>query len=189
MTEKLSEMTLEELWRLFPIRLTEHQAHWKDWYQEEASELLSLLPGDWVRGIYHIGSTAVEAIWAKPIVDILVELSSDCCLKRACEILCTNGWTCMSRTDRRISLNKGYTDQGFAKQVFHLHLRYEGDKDELYFRDYLREHPEAARAYEQLKLQLWKQYEYNRDGYTEAKTNFVHKITTLAKQESIRHAP
>ena len=32
---KLSEMSLEELWKLFPIFLTEHQSCWKEWYYEE----------------------------------------------------------------------------------------------------------------------------------------------------------
>ena len=35
MSKKLSEMSLEELWQLFPIFLTEHQDYWKDWYAEE----------------------------------------------------------------------------------------------------------------------------------------------------------
>ena len=35
MGKKLSEMTLEELWQLFPIFLTEHQEEWKEWYLEE----------------------------------------------------------------------------------------------------------------------------------------------------------
>lgn len=42
----------------------------------------------------------------------------------------------MSESDSRISLNKGYTEQGFADRVFHIHLRYEGDTDEIIFRDY-----------------------------------------------------
>ena len=32
MGKKLSEMTLEELWQLFPIYLTEHQSCWQEWY-------------------------------------------------------------------------------------------------------------------------------------------------------------
>ena len=34
MGKKLSEMSLEELWQLFPIVLTKHQSCWKDWYEE-----------------------------------------------------------------------------------------------------------------------------------------------------------
>ena len=67
MAKKLSEMTLEELWALFPIILKEHQSSWKDWYVEEEALLRENLPAEAVR-ISHIGSTAVETIWAKPIV-------------------------------------------------------------------------------------------------------------------------
>ena len=40
------------------------------------------------------------------------------------------------------------------------HLRQDGDHDELYFRDYMRDYPDAAKEYETLKLGLWKQYEH-----------------------------
>ena len=50
----------------------------------------------------------------------------------------------MSETSDRLSFNKGYTEEGFAERVFHLHLRYIGDNDELYFRDYLIEHANIA---------------------------------------------
>ena len=80
-----------------------------------------------------------------------------------------------------ISFNKGYTEQGFAERVFHLHLRLYGDNDELYFRDYLNDHPEIAKEYEALKLTLWKKYEHNRDAYTDAKGEFITKYTEEAK--------
>ena len=37
------------------------------------------------------------------------------------------------------------------------------------------------KEYEKLKLGLWKKFEHNRDGYTEAKSEFVKKITSTAK--------
>ena len=88
----------------------------------------------------------------------------------------------MSRSDTHRSYNKGYTEEGFAQRVFHLHLRSAGDHDELYFRDYLNDHPAIAKEYEQLKLHLWKAYEHNRDGYTAAKAAFVTRTTLAAKQ-------
>ncbi len=81
------------------------------------------------------------------------------------------------------SFNKGYTINGFAERVFHLHLRYVGDNDELYFRDYLNEHTSIAVEYEKMKLRLWKKYEFNRDGYTNSKTDFIQKYTEKAKRE------
>lgn len=82
-----------------------------------------------------------------------------------------------------MSFNKGYTENGFAEKVFHLHLRYMDDNDEIYFRDYLIAHPKIAEEYEALKLGLWKRFEHDRDGYTEAKSEFVKKYTALAKLE------
>lgn len=175
-TKKLCEMTLEELWRLFPIVLTEHKDCWKIYFEEEKSALESILPSNSI--ITHIGSTAINTIWAKPIVDILVEVDS----LQVADLLTQTGYTIMSTSPNRISLNKGYTEQGFAERVFHLHLRYHGDNDEIYFRDYLSEHLDIAKEYEKLKLSLWKQFEFNRDAYTDAKSEFVRKYTALAKK-------
>ena len=188
MRKRLSEMSLEELWQLFPIILTEHQDEWEVWYREEEEALAQILPVQYTARISHVGSTAVRVIQAKPIVDILVEITPGYNMKNIEGILCKNGWLCMSRDEKRMSFNKGYTENGFAERVFHLHLRYEGDNDELYFRDYLREYPEIANKYEQLKLSLRKQFEHDRDGYTEAKTEFVKRYTAEAKSLYGRNA-
>jgi GrpB-like predicted nucleotidyltransferase (UPF0157 family) len=63
---------------------------------------------------------------------------------------------------------KGYTPEGFKGQAFHVHVRYGGDWNELYFRDYLEEHPDVAAKYEALKMQLKGKYEFDRDAYTAA---------------------
>ena len=131
--------------------------------------------------ISHIGSTAVSSIWEKPIIDILVEVPRECNLLSNKDLLVNSGYICMSQSADRISFNKGYTESGFAERVFHLHLRYVGDNDELYFRDYLIEYPDIANEYEKMKLKLWKEYEHNRDGYTNAKTEFVKEYTDEAK--------
>ena len=70
--KKLTELSLDELWQLFPIPLTAHQDYWTDWYKEEAELLKERLPC--IERISHIGSTAIKGIWAKPIIDILVEI-------------------------------------------------------------------------------------------------------------------
>lgn len=183
MSKPLSEMSLEELWKLFPIALTPHQPCWKDWYEEEKQELESLLPAKEVASIHHIGSTAIDTIWAKPIIDILIEVPKNSEMQRIVKILLHNGYLLMSQSENRVSLNKGYTENGFAERVFHIHVRVIGDHDEFYFRDYLEANPAIAKEYEKLKLELWKKYEYNRDAYTEAKTAFIQKYTQLAIQE------
>ena len=182
MTKALEDMSLEELWQLFPIVLREHQTEWKDWYEEERLRLLSFLPEHQIVRLSHIGSTSVETIWAKPIVDILLEIPKAADMAVMRDLLLQNGFLLMSESQGRMSFNKGYTPSGFAERVFHLHLRYEDDNDELYFRDYLQEHPAVAKDYEKLKLSLWKQYEHNRDAYTDSKTDFIKKYTKEAKR-------
>lgn len=138
-------MSLEELWELFPIVLVGHNDSWKEWFAAEREFLERILPKG-VR-IHHIGSTAIEGIWTKPIVDILVEAARESfgLFKLS---LVQNGYICMAESENSIDFNKGYTPDGFAGKVFHLHLKRYGDNDEIYFRDYLNARPEIAKEYE-----------------------------------------
>lgn len=129
-----------------------------------------------------IGSTAISGIWAKDIVDVLIEISKDSDIQNTAKVIEKNGFIRMSAEEDRISFNRGYTKDGFADKVFHVHIRYAGDNDELYFRDYLNKHIKIAKEYEAMKLQLWKRYEHDRDAYTNAKTEFIRKWTSEAKR-------
>jgi len=82
------------------------------------------------------------------------------------------------RINSRIDFNKGYTLRGFAERGFHFHLCYEGDNDELYFRDYLQTNATVAKEYERLKLDLWKQHEHDRNMYTLLKGDFIKQQYT-----------
>ena len=90
MKKKLSDMTLEELWQLFPIVLEPHSEAWALWYEEERALLAALLPGARIR---HIGSTAIPGIWAKPIVDILIECGDAAQLHAAAQRMAQAGYT------------------------------------------------------------------------------------------------
>lgn len=182
MKKSLSKMTIEELWQLFPVFLTPPNKEWKVWYGEEEKTLEESLPMKQIIRISHIGSTSIDRIWAKPIIDILLEISVDADFKTIKNNIIGSGYICMCESPGRASFNKGYTIDGFAGRVFHLHLRYSGDNDELYYRDYLIENPDIAKEYEILKLDLWKRYEHNRDAYTEAKTDMVKSYTEMAKE-------
>jgi len=183
MGKELSEMTLEELWEMFPISLAEHSDKWADDYKEIELLLQNLFAGWPIHRISHIGSTAIAGIWAKNIIDVMIEFPESGRLVDAARILEQNGFTIMSADTSRISLNKGYTPDGFADKVYHVHLRHAGDNDELYFRDYMNEHPDVAKEYEALKLRLWKRFEHNRDAYTDAKTEFITNWTAKARRE------
>ena len=78
--------------------------------------------------ISHIGSTAIQGIWAKNIVDAMIEIPQSADMKDIAQLLEQGGFTVMYAEANRISLNRGYTENGFADKVYHIHLRYAGDK-------------------------------------------------------------
>ncbi len=178
--KNLNDMTLQELWQLFPITLSTHRTEWKQWACEEIT-ILSHILAQFSPRINHIGSTALPAIQAKPIIDILVELPCDIDFSPVRPIMENSGYICMSQSGNRISFNKGYTPHGFAPKVFHIHVHRLGDNDEILFRDYLIANPSVALQYETLKLSLLPRYRNDRDGYTEAKTEFIKTITDKAR--------
>ena len=57
--KQLSELTTEELWRLFPIRLVLHEDKWEKQFEREKILLEQILQG---ARISYIGSTAVKDI-------------------------------------------------------------------------------------------------------------------------------
>lgn len=182
--KELKDMTLSELWELFPIQLEPHNKVYFSDYENEKSRLLALLSDFNIYRINHIGSTAIPDLYSKPIIDILLE-SDDFNAEPLLKTLENDGWIIMSKNIDRgmIALNKGYTPSGFAKKVFHLHLRIPSDHDELYFKDYLLSNPDVSKKYGQLKNFLKGRFEHNRDGYTDAKSEFIMHYTKLARKE------
>lgn len=186
MSKSLSEMSLEELWQLFPIILKEHNPMWREWYLQEKNLLMTIIGNEHIKRINHIGSTSVNGLISKPTIDILLEITEDCDLKFLVSVLEKNGYIFEKQPQNpapHMMFMKGYTEKGFEEKVFHLHVRYLGDWNELYFRDYIQWHKDVAEEYGKLKMGLKDKYEHNRDGYTEAKTEFIKKYTNIARSE------
>ena len=93
MEKELSEMTLDELWEFFPIFLVEHNDKWNYFYDEIETKLQRILSACNVERISHIGSTAIPEIWAKNIVDVLIEISSDSDIENVAQIIENNGFS------------------------------------------------------------------------------------------------
>lgn len=186
MKNPLSTLSKQELWRLFPIILTPHQIIWKEAYHEEESCLIQIIGSENIARINHYGSTAVPGLIAKPTIDILLEITETCDTDKLLETLTQYEYLYAQQPDDpspHMMFMKGYSSQGFEGQAFHLHVRYLGDWDELYFRDYLIAHTSVAREYGELKQSLLETYQYDLDGYTNAKSEFIKKYTDKARKE------
>jgi GrpB-like predicted nucleotidyltransferase (UPF0157 family) len=186
MKKSLEEMTNEELWKLFPIIIAEPDPVWRQHYLNEKTCIEAKIGTPNIVRISHIGSTSVPNLPAKPTIDILLEIKDGTNLDQLMANLKELGYLYSPQPNRpppHMMFMKGYTPEGFKGQVYHLHVRYGGDWDELYFRDYLISHSDAAKRYAGLKLDLKEKYEFDRDGYTDAKTGFIKNLTKLAREE------
>lgn len=194
MKEHISELSPDEFQKTFPIELKDVISDYSEWYEEEKDKILSVLSENGIARINHIGSTAIPNIKAKPIVDILLEIDDTCHIKKLVEALkeIDFGTEILYRKEEPFELlmSKGMTVNGFGQRVFLLHIRYLGDWNELYFRDYLLDNPDIAEEYSNLKIQILKDINDGRiermpngkpNGYSAAKYAFVDDISHKAK--------
>jgi GrpB-like predicted nucleotidyltransferase (UPF0157 family) len=181
--KELEKMSLSELGRLFPVKLEEYDPDWPGLYVREKMRITEAL-GDTVVRINHIGSTSVPGLLAKPTIDILLEVSEGADAEEIVRAFRKMGYLFDPQPGKpppHMMFMLGYTRNGFCGQAYHVHVRYPGDWDEPYFRDYLRDHPKMAAEYAALKRELKQKYEYDREAYTNGKTEFVKKVTLRAR--------
>jgi len=186
LTKPIDEMSAEELGRLFPIILSEHDPAWAGLYAAERDRITGAVGKENIARISHYGSTSVPGLLAKPTIDILIEIKDTTDTAAFIRNLTGigYGYTPQSRSPPpHMMFMRGYSPQGFKGQAYHVHVRYLGDWDELVFRDYLIAHPETAREYADVKIRLREKFEFDREGYTRGKTEFIRAVGQKARRE------
>jgi len=170
------------------VEIVPYDPRWRLLFAREQSHLIASLPSDLVGRIEHVGSTAVPGLAAKPIVDMLVEVRDlEASKIRIAPVLEAEGYDYIWRPT--------YGDDGppwyawFIKRdvsgerTHHIHMvePHFPQWDAILFRDYLRAHPEVAAEYAALKRDLAASFPHDRVAYTRGKTEFVTRITDLAR--------
>ncbi|NOZ46366.1 MAG: methyltransferase domain-containing protein [Chlorobi bacterium] len=188
---RLNDLSPQKLGKLFPVIIAKPNHEWKNIYDAEKNELIRILGKKAIR-IEHFGSTAVPNLEAKPTIDILVEISNNEEIKEEIiKIMQSEGYHFIPRNDcppPYLMFVKGYTNEGFKGQSYHIHMaEKEHDRlwDRLYFRDYLIDHKETASEYEKIKRKLAEKYKYDREAYTNGKTEFIKQVTEKSKIQKI----
>lgn len=180
-------MNKEELGKLYPITVVEYDPHWTTLFEKEKQNMIKILGSEIALRIEHIGSTAVPNLSAKPTIDILVEIPVKAGIKEIIiRRMIENNYILMQEQTKYLVFAKGYTPTGIEKISFHVHMGTKEQEflwDRIYFRDYLKMNPSVAKEYEKLKLKLAETYKHYREAYTEKKTEFICKITNLAKEK------
>jgi GrpB-like predicted nucleotidyltransferase (UPF0157 family) len=153
-----------------PIEIVEYEPSWPAFYIAECERLAPLLPG--VR-IYHIGSTAVPGLAAKPVIDMIalvddLEANIATLAQRA-------GYELPARFNVNLVHRRFLCYPTASYRTHHLHLVNEReDMDRcLRFRESLRGNPKLAAEYAALKRALAARFREDREAYTEAKSTFI----------------
>ncbi|HDR4345735.1 TPA: GrpB family protein [Bacillus cereus] len=163
------------------IVVVPHENHWSEKFQKEAKRLKSAMP-ETVK-IYHIGSTSVPGLAAKPIIDMIMEVEN---IERV------DGWNerfielgYIVKGENGISRRRYFIHGTEEKRSYHLHVFEKGNPEivrHLAFRDYMMAHCEEAEAYATLKKELAEKYTYDGELYTEGKNEFVRNVDEKAKE-------
>ncbi|HEX3920446.1 MAG TPA: GrpB family protein [Caulobacteraceae bacterium] len=156
----------------FIVEICDWTPEWAAEFRVRAAALRQAL-GEWALRIDHIGSTSVEGLAAKPIVDIQVSIAEFEPMDALVQAMAAAGY--VWRADNP-ELTKRYFRETAGAKRCHVHIRLAGAWNEqwaLLFRDYLRTHPAAAADYEAVKRALAAEHAHDRHTYTEAKADFL----------------
>jgi GrpB-like predicted nucleotidyltransferase (UPF0157 family) len=181
--EKIQRLVHED------VAIAPHDPEWLESFRREKAHLYSCLPGELVKRIEHFGSTAVPGLDAKPVVDMLVEVTSlEETKKTIVPILEAQGYDYIWRPTSGDDVPPFYAwfikRDSHGRRTHHIHMVEKDFEqwDRLFFRDYLIEHREIAQEYLALKLRLAARHPNDREAYTQGKTEFVVRITEQAKR-------
>mgnify|MGYP002377022896 CR=1 FL=1 len=165
-----------------PIVIEPYDPAWPEKFESEKVLLEELLK-PWLAGpVEHIGSTSVPGIPAKPIIDIagpVFDLESSL---PAIEAAAQLSYCYFPYKPDQFHW---FCKPSDVERTHHFHLVPIGAplwKERLFFRDYLRSHPEAASDYADLKFRLAELHREDREAYTDAKTEFIEGILALANR-------
>ena len=177
LAEKVARVVAEE------VAVVPYDPRWPALFAAERDHLRACLPADIVGRIEHFGSTAVPGLCAKPIVDMLVEVTSlDETKRRIVPILEAQGYDYFWRPTWGDDTPPFYAwfikrdNAGMRTHHIHMVEKQFEHWNRLLFRDCLIAHPDTAKAYGELKMKLAAAHQHDRVAYTKAKTEFIANV-------------
>ena len=166
-----------------------HNPRWRDAFEAEARHVGVAL-ADNVVAVHHIGSTAIPNIYAKPIIDLLVEVRDITDVDARSSAMESLGYEVMGEygiAGRRYFRK----DDEQGTRTHHIHAFEAGSVEaerHLAFRDYMIAHPEDAYRYSELKRKLVEDHPQSMDAYMDGKDAFIKEMDRRAAQWLTSHA-
>lgn len=167
------------------VTLHEHQKEWSENAKSIINNLKNVF-GDTAIDIQHIGSTAIQHIKAKPMLDIAVAVNTFDDLPDVFPLLEKVGIyksTLQPLPGIILCAVKNNRESDICLSAVHIILIGSLQwKNHINFRDYLNAFPQKAKEYEKLKIELAQQYPHDRNAYSNGKKEFIERMLLEAKE-------
>ena len=163
-----------------PVHVVPYDSSWPVLFERERTALERALAPLLAGPIEHVGSTAVPGLVAKPVIDIMAGVADLEGSRDAFPVIRDLGYVDFPY---RPEVMHWFCKPSPAFRTHHLHLvpfRSRLWIERLAFRDYLRIDPVTAREYGELKQDLARRHEFDREAYTQAKEPFVRRVLERA---------
>lgn len=172
-----------------PVILEPHTPAWAERFSQEHDTLATIFAGTEHR-IEHVGSTAVEGLTAKPIIDILLGVDELPVVESRIARLAASGYDYVARHEAVLPQRRYFRKKRNGRRLAHLHcvrLNSSFFRDHLRFRDTLRSDPKVAREYCELKRRLAGRWRHDRRAYTDGKSEFIRGILAIEPPSPINN--
>ena len=165
------------------VEVVPYNPHWKNQFEAEAQQWLNILNQD-IIAIHHIGSTAIQNIYAKPIIDLLIEVKDIHQVDQYHENIAAKNYQIMGEygiPGRRYF--RKYNLSGNRTHHIHIYQQYSPEiKRHLAFRDYMMNHSKTAQKYSKIKQELALKYPEDIESYMDGKDQFIKEIDQKAAE-------
>ncbi|MBP0003880.1 MAG: GrpB family protein [Cyanobacteria bacterium SBC] len=165
------------------VKVVQHDPKWCQAFKAESHRVAEAL-GKNVFSVHHIGSTAIPDIYAKPIIDLLVEVKAITEVDKQSPSMERLGYETMGEfgiPERRYFRKNNQA----GIRTHHVHVFQLGSEQierHLAFRDYMIAHPDEAQRYSDLKRKLAAVYPNDIEEYMDGKDGFIKAIDLKAAQ-------
>lgn len=160
------------------VDLVPYSAAWPAAFQAIEGELRTAFAPACV-AIEHIGSTAVDGLVAKPVIDVLLGAGSLEAVEQRIVALAALGYAYRPAYEKQIPGRRYFVRSRAGELRVHLHALVQDAplwRSHLAFRDALREDPALRAAYQTLKRRLASEHADDTARYTAAKAPFVQRV-------------
>jgi GrpB-like predicted nucleotidyltransferase (UPF0157 family)/GNAT superfamily N-acetyltransferase len=166
--------------RQYKVKVVPYHSDWPLLFKEEANQIQSAL-GAYLKEIYHIGSTSIPGMPAKPVIDMMLVLDNLDDIHFISEKLTQLNY---DPVRRQIIPHVSFITSKEQTVRFHVHLHERGSPQisrHVNFRDYVIQHPQVALDYAELKINLAEKFAEDIYAYVSGKDKLVQEIDTKAK--------